>query len=171
MQSVYDVSQVVNQVQAKLEKFGYPKFPINISVVEGMKKQIAGQAFPSQQKIAISYDYLKEHRDQTLKETVPHEVCHLYVTRYFPNYKQGHGPEFRMLMRALGCEGSTYHSMELSSSVKKLKTRYVYESVTSKKVCHLTPVKHRQMLSNPAAWVYGSAKEPLVFTGQVKKFY
>lgn len=67
-----------------------------------------------------------------MKETLAHELAHVIQYVCFPHAKQAHGPEWKRIMRDLGFEPSTYHSMERPKVNGKKprtykKTRYVYE--------------------------------------------
>jgi predicted SprT family Zn-dependent metalloprotease len=156
------------EVQDKLQKMGYPKFPLDISV-DKLKRGVAGVAKMNAGKIIISVDYLKEFPEQVLTRTVAHEVCHHYVSKYIPQAKQFHGPEFRSLMKGLGVDHSTRHSMKLSGSEVRRKTvkRWVYVTPTGK-FCYLTKQQHEKMSSGVAK--YTMKGEYLSYINTIKEF-
>lgn len=161
----------IQEVQNQLAEKGFAKFDIEV-IIKRINGRIAGQAFLSADRIHISEDYLRDCTDDVIATTVPHEVCHLYVNKYFPRAKQHHGPEFRSLMRSIGCEGSTYHSMKLSHETKNLltktKTRYVYLTAITGREVFLTPNQHSHMVKGTRRYSY--AGEPIAYSNEVRKF-
>jgi SprT protein len=170
------VKNRVEKVQKKLASKGYPSFPI-VSKVDSLKAGTAGIAHPLLRTITISKDYLRDNKEQVLKTTVAHEVCHLYVNMYFPRAKQHHGPEFRSLMNLLGLDGKTYHSMGIASgTVKRTRkvTRYVYKTADTGTIVKLTSQKHNKEQMYRKYYLgergcYTLDGEPIVWTGKVVK--
>lgn len=119
-------------------------------------------------KIRISSDFLADHENQTFARTIPHEVCHLYVKRYFPSAKQYHGKEFRMLMTRLGADPTTRHDLRLKGAVvKKHKVvRHVYRTENSKEVVHLTRMQHDKALRGA---VFLAKGEKIVYDNKMIK--
>lgn len=145
---------------------------INLKIHK-LPKGVAGRAwYNSYYKVGtveISVEYLDAYPDTILAETVPHEVCHVYQAKYFPRAKQTHGPEFRGLMAAIGCDGKTYHSMYLAGHERKRKTvkRYIYKTVGTGKEVLVTATRHNRMQRGV---VYTTTRgENLIWTGKVKK--
>lgn len=163
------VLERVYQVQSILESNGFSKFDVKVEV-KTLKSGVAGVAYIGRNEIHISKEYLTEFPEQVLNNTVAHEVCHLYVTRYKPLAKQHHGKEFRAFMNMLGLDGKTYHNMKLSNGVTKgtrTKTRFVYLTNETKRVVHLTPQQHKNALRGV---VYKSTNEHITYTGKVYRF-
>lgn len=161
------VQNRVTEVQKQLAARGYPLVEIHASV-KTLKAGRAGEALPHACAIAISEHYLNEHESQVLYRTVAHEVCHVYVRKYFPRAKQAHGPEFRYLMNSIGVDGSTCHSMQLSTGPaikRKTKTRYMYVTVNTGKSVVLTTQQHKKALAGVQFTCKG---EPIKFTGNTK---
>ena len=138
----------VYEVQEKFEKAGLTRFHINIGTAK-LPPAIAGRASLRDNVVQISEDYIREFEDDIINVTVPHEVCHLYVRKYFPKAKQHHGPEFRRLMRYLGLEGNTYHNMQLQSvpNNRRVKTRFIYNVYGSDERIALTKKQHEQAIN------------------------
>lgn len=127
---------------AKLESMGFPRLDISYTV-EKLPAKTAGQAHLYSKIVKINTLYLKEHKESILSDTLPHEICHIYQAHYFPNAKQSHGPEWKRLMSAIGCQPNTYHSMaipEIAQSRRK-KVRYIYATATNK-TAGLTKQQH-----------------------------
>lgn len=148
------------EVQNKLEKFGYAKLPLRITVVK-LRRGAAGTAYSHLNLIGISPDYLREHPDHVFNVTVAHEVCHHYVWKYKPHAKQNHGPEFRSLMRLLGLNGDTYHKLSLENAPKRpgrKKIRFVYETMVTGQKVKLTKNQHQKMVASNGAYSYRGEK-------------
>ena len=165
-----EISNRIAFVQNRLQDYGYAPFKFQFEV-GNLKSGCAGIAQPYSNRVVISRDYLKECTETTIKETIPHEICHLYTAKYFPFAKQAHGPEFRRLMNILGLEGKTYHSMKLANEPEKKtrkKYRYVYLSEVTKKECLLTSQQHSKMIAGTAIYRHKMTGEKIIFTG-IKK--
>lgn len=165
--STLKINKKIAEVQEKFSKIGLKTFPIIFDIMK-LKTGCSGRAALRTNSIQISSDYLKEFPEEVLSVTVPHEICHLYVNRYFPMAKQHHGPEFRQLMNLIGLPGKTYHNMQLKSgtSPRKTKTRYIYLSTSGKKY-ELTSGQHKKAISFPSCTIKG---ESIKFTGTIKTF-
>jgi len=166
-----EISQRIVEVVNKLAKFGYAPIEFKFEVTN-LPRGTAGTANILQNVVKFSDVYFKECKAEVLKETVPHEICHLYVAKYHPNAKQYHGREFRSMMRLLGCRGDTYHVMK-SSEGRKRKTvkRYVYTSAKTGQEVFLTPQKHTKeqhyrVFNRQGFYTYRG--EFIHFTGKVK---
>lgn len=167
------VFKKIQEVQKKLDTLGFPTIDIKFDICR-LKAGYAGMAYRSVNYIEISKDYLREHQEKVLTITVPHEVCHLYVNKYFPRAKQYHGPEFKRLMNLLGLTGDTYHTMKLENGPKvnkRMKVRYVYKSSVTSVELLLTKGQHeQQMVSN--CYLYRNERyqnEKIIYTGSTKR--
>ena len=151
------------EVQSKLEKFGYAKIPLKFEITK-LKTGAAGQAVISTKLVKISKDYLREFPDHIFNITIAHEICHHYVIHYKPYAKQNHGPEFRRFMQLLGLRGDTYHKVGLPANQtrnKRKKIRFIYETAITKKVVKLTKTQHEN------SSLYTCRGERLVYKNQV----
>jgi predicted SprT family Zn-dependent metalloprotease len=160
----------VKEVVTKLEKAGLPPIDFSISV-KLLRPGVAGTACYSQSHINISKEYLKEFPEEIISTTIPHEITHLYVKKYYPNSKQSHGPTFRKIMNVLGLKGETRHSLKLSKSqaLGKMKTRYIYITEHSKEELELTSGQHKSCQYHlPLASRYKGEK--ITFTNKIRKF-
>lgn len=170
------IQKRIDEVQAELESYGFKRFPLTFDVKK-LKRGVSGVAHLAQGDMSFSIDYLKEHSATVIHNTVPHEICHHYVTYYYPMAKQHHGPEFRRLMNLLGLDGKTHHAMSLSNAPSRRKnkvTRYVYITKDSKTEILLTCNQHKkqQMYAQQTGKsLFHSKKtgEALQFTNKMKK--
>lgn len=162
------VLDMVDQVQTFFERRGLPRFEINCTVTK-LNRGCAGQASYQSNTVKISEDFLKAHEEGVIGVTVPHEVCHLYVHKYYPNHKQHHGPEFRRLMNILGLDGDTYHTMKVEGHERRkvTKTRYEYSSSCGKHH-KLTKTQHQKM-NVGYRFTCKCCNSPIKFTGKVLK--
>ncbi len=164
------IQNKIDEVQNTLESFGLAKFGFSVAI-NTLKPGQAGCANTFWNKIILSADYIKEFADQVINVTLPHEICHLYINKYFPRAKQHHGPEFRRLMNLLGLDGKTYHTMQLANPTRKTKTktRYVYIAEKSNTLVNLTLGQHQKMVSGASSFTLKTTGEKLKFTGEIKK--
>lgn len=107
------------EVQDFLDKLGFPPFKFGIKVTR-LQTRCGGLAQCRINNILLNSDYLREFKDEFLNDTLPHEIVHLYVGRYYGWKVQPHGREFRSLMRKLDAEPSAYHKFPVQNWHKKL---------------------------------------------------
>lgn len=164
----------IKETQKLLADRGFAKIDVTFKIAK-LRKGVAGTAYPSNKHVDISEDYLNLNKEQVLNTTVPHEICHIYVAKYFPYAKQAHGPQFRHLMQLLGLEGHTYHSMGLpAGQTHKVKTvkRYVYENDKGD-VCGLTAQKHKawqNYFCTTGKSLYTKNGLAIRYTGKIKEY-
>lgn len=117
-QAKFLVEVAVKEFVKRYEAAGYsiPVPTIRIRRLE--RRGWAGQAFPSFGIIELDIDYFNAHTEEMCAVTVPHELAHLIVHKYYPCAKQAHGPEFRTVAQSIGACASTYHSMTRPESKK-----------------------------------------------------
>lgn len=164
-----EIMNKVREVKEVLASNGYAPFDFTVSVEE-LRNGRAGEAHYFFNRINISKHYLAEHTERILNITVPHEICHLYVGKYFPRAKQHHGREFRYLMNLLGLRGDTYHDMKLETNAhknkqRKTKIRWIYETVNTKIQVKVATTTHNKIMRG-AKFYYTKNREPIVFTGK-----
>lgn len=68
--------------------------------------------------IMINTAYYSGGAIGNLETTIAHELAHHIADCIWPKATQWHGPEFRMVMQAIGYDGETYHHM--SKAVAKV---------------------------------------------------
>lgn len=188
------IAREIASVQKKLEKAGLASFDVPFNLVETFKGKPGVIAYAyTRGHLEFNKAYFANPESIPFAQIVAHEVCHLYQYKYFPStiFKkvQGHGAEFRKLMKILGYSGNMRIPLDKNVSdaayaaqavvtkasprKPKTKTRYVYMTVGSNREVWLTAAQHtkqeRQMAYSGTSR-FTSKGEGLVFTGNIKKF-
>jgi predicted SprT family Zn-dependent metalloprotease len=113
------VKVIAMEVRDTLDKHGFPPFKFEVQITR-LLTTYGGRARCSSNTILLNSDYLREFGDEFLNETLPHEIAHLYVGRYYGWGVQPHGREFKSLMRKLKLNPSAYHNFPVQNWHKKL---------------------------------------------------
>jgi hypothetical protein len=100
----------VLEIQRRLNLLGYTPFFVTIKLRE-FENGDAGVASLGENIIYINPLYFKNHEEEMLRDTVPHEVVHLYLCEYKGIIADTHGAEFVELCHAIGCDSSEFHTM------------------------------------------------------------
>jgi SprT protein len=122
--------------------------------------------------LVINPDFFKNHYDEQLNVTVPHEVAH-YVTHHVFGNVQAHGWQWASVMRVIGLPPDRCHTFSLEG----VKTRQVdkpYHYACGCIVHLLTKQKHTKCQSNLTN--YGKTgltcrkcRKPLIYQGFTKE--
>ena len=137
--------------------------------------RIGGYYQPSQafwgkpELLVINPDYFKNHYDEQLNVTVPHEVAH-YVTHHVFGNVQAHGWQWASVMRVIGLPPDRCHTFSLEG-VKTREVAKPYHYACGCDIKHnLTKQKHNKCQSNLT--VYGKTgytcrkcRKPLTYQG------
>jgi predicted SprT family Zn-dependent metalloprotease len=75
-------------------------------------KTTAGRNFWIERVIDLSVELYGQYPDEFRCEIIPHELAHQVTFDVYGECRQIHGTEWKSVMRAVGREPSTYHSME-----------------------------------------------------------
>ena len=119
--------------------------------------------------ISINPDYFKNHYDEQLNVTVPHEVAH-YVTHHVFGNVQAHGWQWASVMRTIGLPPDRCHTFSLEG----VKTRQVakpYHYACGCDIKHnLTKQKHLKCQSNisifgKTGYTCRRCRKPLTYQG------
>jgi predicted SprT family Zn-dependent metalloprotease len=78
---------------------------------------IAGKAHIADRLVSFNTNLM---HNVDFSNTVIHELAHIFTADRFPEAKQFHGPEFRMIMQELGGTPNTYHSYEVQKAKRML---------------------------------------------------
>lgn len=98
--------------------------------------------------IVINPDYFKNHYDEQLNDTVPHEVAH-YVTRHVFGKVQTHGREWASVMNLIGIPADRCHTFSLEGvKTRKVEKPYHYTCGCSEREHTLTKLRHNKCQSN-----------------------
>lgn len=144
-------------------------------VVEGMSynnRFSAGTYSTYFNKVTISMHYLVAHPDEVIGNTLSHEIAHAIVRRYFPDAKQAHGKEFRMIHRMLGGTGETYHHMANPEGIvesKRKMTKYVYPCPKCNHEYHVSPQTHKKLMAGGRSASCPDCKVNVKWNGTTKK--
>ena len=98
------------EVQRKLAEAGYAPF-LFLVTLERLDQGTAGCFYLDSETVAVSEDYFKFDSDFCLNTVIPHEMAHLYVSKYFVDATEDHGKEFAMVMMALGLAPDATHTL------------------------------------------------------------
>ena len=119
--------------------------------------------------ISINPDYFKNHYDEQLNVTVPHEVAH-YVTHHVFGNVQSHGREWASVMRAIGLPTDRCHTFSLEG-VKTREVAKPYHYACGCDIKHnLTKQKHLKCQSNisifgKTGYTCRRCRKPLTYQG------
>ena len=78
----------------------------------------AGTAYYFSHKVEININYAMID-PQAIIQTIYHELAHIIQFRLFPNAKQAHGREFRMILGMMRESTATYHRMDVVAAKKQ----------------------------------------------------
>lgn len=112
--------------------------------------------------LQISKKYLEKYLDQIIEKTIPHEIAHVIQYRLYPGAKQAHGPEFRNILKSIGCDPSTKADF-VSIQSEKPKILHVY--TCSCQVFKLSKVIHNRIISGQLRGCR-TCQEQLIYTGE-----
>lgn len=120
--------KVENKVKETVNKLN-EKFKFNLEypyIYYDIKGKNAGLAKSLSMTVHYNPKLLKENEEDFLKNTVPHEVCHIAVYHYYkiqkkPIPKNGHGPDWQIMMRSVGVNPRKYHTYKVERKIKIFK--------------------------------------------------
>lgn len=130
--------------------------PVDIQAVDfNLTGKCAGMANLTRRTISLNMGYLTNgHFDDMIRQTVPHEVAHLYVHQ---NYgERGHGTIWRDIMMVLGCEPRRTHDYNLEGVVK------TYQYSCSCGTVQLTKGQHQSQQSGKRSYICRKCRAKLV---------
>lgn len=95
------------EIQNKFAAIGYAPFLFMITLEE-LGTETAGCFYVGTEMVAVSESFYAHDAEFCLNTVVPHEMCHMYVSKYFKDVTDEHGKEFATLMEALGLKPDAY---------------------------------------------------------------
>lgn len=169
-----DYKKVFSDTVAKAEQL----FKIDCSnlklVVDDKPLNKTAAAFykPSTTTVHLNKITLDTFADDTLSNTIIHEIAHHVTALIYPRRKQEHGPEFKNVYRILGGLGKTHvqsqecakaFSLALQGDSPKAKTfTYVCSSDNKCQTFEFTKNRHTRVLRG-AGYICGKCKSPLIY--------
>jgi predicted SprT family Zn-dependent metalloprotease len=150
MDNTEKVKVIAMEVRNTLDKHGFPPFKFEVQITR-LQTTYGGRARYSSNTVLLNSDYLREFGNEFLSTTLPHEIVHLYVGRYYGWGVQPHGREFKSLMRKLKLNPSAYHNFPVQNWHKKLCAPSFSvtvdvtqnESAIDSSIIRMIPVKNR----------------------------
>ncbi len=85
--------------------------PMPVFKMNKRLKTTAGRNFWELRIIDLSVELFSQHPEYFRDDTIPHELAHQVCFDVYGECKQIHGTEWKSVMRAVGLEANTYHTM------------------------------------------------------------
>jgi SprT protein len=126
------------------------------------KSKTAGYVIPSQNNLVyLNLELLKKNLDHFQKDTIPHEVAHLFAFKIASKDEGHHGITWKSIMRNIyGVEPNRCHAMNTDGVGKKVK-KYKYICNCSK---HLVgSVRHKKIQEGKSSYRCRSCRKTLTF--------
>lgn len=138
------VSDIESQYSMKFTKPIVIKFDLNSA-------RIAGQAVFANNVVRLNPAYLAKYSDDYINSTVVHEVAHIGVHEVYHigqgRRVDGHGPEWKQMMRKLGAEPNRCHTYEADPGQGRGKAKYEYKCSNCSAPVMVGPVVHKKLMS------------------------
>lgn len=112
--------------------------------------------------IRLNGQLLKEHPQEMISETIPHELAHIVAHRLFGTRIKPHGAEWRAVMAAFGKAPDVSHQMAAQPS-RRLR-RYHYQCGCPRGA-QLTSIRHNRV-QRGAAYLCRKCGQRLRWSGQ-----
>lgn len=132
---------------------GYDVDDLKMTTERKLKGNTLGCIQPSKWLISFDLHYAAQLGD-AYTQTIAHEIAHGIVLRYYPNAKQHHGKEFRMVMnRVFGMDGRAtqcHTNIEMKPKRAVTKTRHLYTCKCDRDI-KLTTTQHEKNLRHVTA--------------------
>ena len=150
-----------------VKDYPYPSMTFKIRGV------MAGTAHYQSQTIDYNLELYKKYREDTLYDTIPHEIAHLfnYLMYMAPNehrkwrvHLKPHGKEWVRIMLVMGIKPNRCHNYEVKK-VRIVPRPYLYKC--SCREFHITENVHKKMQKGDVRWCL-KCKVDLVYKGLVK---
>lgn len=146
-----EIESIVNETLSLLEDM-YDKTVERPIIVYDLKGTTAGQAQSRTEngiktyKIRVNNDLLfGSHREHMLRQTIPHEVAHIFVYQVWPGVS-GHGNEWRSVMRSLGLPATRCHQYEVTKARKREKMTRQFIFTCACREHKLTKIRYRRIM-------------------------
>lgn len=117
---------------------------------------------PARALIRINADLLRDHPQEMIAETVPHEVAHAATRWIYGAAAKPHGAEWRALMQAFGKAPSVCHA--LPAQAARRVAYYPYRCACDQP-CYLSAIRHRRAKAGRASYRCIRCGAELAYTG------
>ena len=144
------VQTTVNATVSKIESLYGIKFPAPIVIKYDINSaRLGGQALMGRNTIRLNPHFLEKYKDEYIQQTCIHEVVHLGIHQVYSvgqGYRvDGHGSEWKGMMRSVGAEPSRTHSFVADAGVGRKKARYSYQCSNCSKPVNVGPTVHKRL--------------------------
>jgi SprT protein len=127
-----------------------------------IKGKIAGWACYETKTLNFNLYLIKNNLEEYIKQVIPHEVCHLFVSKKFPKAKN-HGWEWQSYMQRLNLNPERCHSMDTSTVPTQInKVKYTYKCTGCGHMFYLSKTIHNKII-NGQKRVCGKCKHSIIF--------
>jgi SprT protein len=129
----------VHHFMAEAERICGRKFdPVTVHFDIGGYR-VAGNALYSKRRIGIHPGFLAKFPEETLSNTVPHEVAHMITHDLYRYPVKDHGPEWASVMVRFGVPAERCHNHgRLEGWTPRVKAKYTIQCSACKKVYEVT---------------------------------
>jgi SprT protein len=137
------VSDIESQYNMKFTKPVVVKFDINSA-------RLGGQAVFANNLVRLNPVYLAKYQDEYINSTVIHEVAHLGVHEVYQigqgRKVDGHGPEWKQMMRNLGADPKRCHTYQPDPGQGRSRQKYEYKCSNCSAPVMVGPVVHKNLM-------------------------
>jgi SprT protein len=170
--------KVLNEVKRLIElgNLQFPTAKINYNDIEirfTLYGKSAGRAgidrITGKQTLWFHPQLMERDINEYIKQTVAHEVAHLYKFLLYPSIGTNHGREFKYIAHKLGNDGSRCHTLD-TKGIGRPKQRYEYRCPKCGKTYMLTSYKHNRQQDKSiysGKYICPKDRARIVWTGNV----
>lgn len=129
----------------------------------------SGKALYKDNVIILNPDFFKNHAEEMINRTLPHEIAHILSYEMFGAVGVGHGRWWKYVMVHLGLQAERCHTYSLEGV--KVRRRKVNRALYRCPVCgsnlSVSMVNHNRISSGNIRWHKncGNSSHPIVFLG------
>jgi SprT protein len=163
------VNEVIKILNEKETSDKWKIQPNDLSIIFTIKGKIGGWSCYSTKTLNFNLYLMENNIDEYMKQVIPHEVCHLFVSKKFPKASP-HGWEWKIYMQRLNLNPMRCHNMDTSIVPTQIgKIQYEYKCTGCGHLFQLSKTIHNKILQGQRR-VCGNCKHSIVFMG-IKENY